>query len=137
MRRESNLQAACVNWFRLQHPSLRELYISIPNGVPLGTASAAQFLREGLTAGAADTLLLMPSNGYHGLCIEFKVVVEDWRGGKRRIRRTYQTPEQKRWQEAVEAQGYKYVVVRTFEEFRAAMDDYLTASRTKAMPELF
>ena len=137
MRRESSLQAACVQWFRLQHPSLRPLYLSIPNGVPLGTASAAQFIREGLTAGAADTILLVPASGYHGLCIEFKIAVDEWHGGRRTTRKTYQTPEQKRWQEAVEARGYRYEVVRTFDEFRRLVTDYLMPRRTKTAPELF
>lgn len=137
MRRESQLQAACVQWFRLQHPSLRPLFLSIPNGVPLGPASAGQFLREGLTAGAADTILLVPANGYHALCIEFKVVVEEWHGGRRTHRKTYQTPEQKSWQEAVEARGYRYEVVRTFDEFRRLVTDYLTPTRTEKAPGLF
>ena len=137
MRRESSLQAACVNWFRIQYPELRPLYISIPNGVPLGTASAAQFLREGLTAGAADTLLLVAPQGAHGLAIEYKVVVEEWHGGRRTYRKTYQSPEQKAWQAAVEKQGYKYAVVRTFEEFRDLVTGYLSPSRTMKAPELF
>lgn len=137
MRRESGLQSACVAWFRLQHPSLRPLYLSIPNGVPLGTASAAQFIREGLTAGAADTILLVPASGYHGLCIEFKIAVDEWHGGRRTTRKTYQTPEQKRWQEAVESQGYKYAVVRTFDEFRSLVAGYLDGRRTQEAPGIF
>ena len=43
----------------------------------------------------------------------------------------------KAWQAAVEKQGYKYAVVRTFEEFRDLVTGYLSPSRTMKAPELF
>lgn len=126
MRRpEHALQSACVRFFRLQWPRLARLYIAVPNGVPLGRASAAQFILEGLTKGAPDTLLLVPSGPWHGLAIEFKVEEVTYRGGRKEVRRTYQTPEQKEWQALAEGQGYRYEVVRTFEQFQTLMRDYL------------
>ena len=124
-RRESNLQSACVRWFRLQYPKLARLYISVPNGAPMGRASAVQFLREGLTKGVADTLLLVARGGWHGLAIEFKTEEILYKGGRKTTTRTYQRPEQKEWQELVEAQGWRYEVIRTFEEFEALIKDYL------------
>lgn len=126
-RRESNLQSACVRYFRMQYPALGRLYISVPNGVPLGRASAAQFIREGLTKGVADTLLLVARGGWHGLAIEFKTEEVIYKQGKKMTQRTYQKPEQREWQAIVEAQGWRYEVVRTFEEFVALVRDYLTA----------
>ena len=70
---------------------------------------------EGVTAGVADVLLLVARNGYHGLCIEFKT--ED---GK-------QSKSQKEWQKAVTEQGYLYVVVRSFDEFKSVIENYLGA----------
>lgn len=125
--RESNLQSACVRWFRLQYPTLGRVYISVPNGVPLGRASAAQFIREGLTKGVADTLLLVARGGYHGLAVEFKTEDVVYKQGRKETRRTYQQPEQKAWQALVEAQGWRYEVVRTFEEFERLMTEYLSA----------
>lgn len=74
----------------------------------------------------ADTLLLVARHGYHGLCIEFKQEQEMWSKGKRTLTRTYQRKEQREWQEAVEKQGYKYAVVRTFDESEKLIREYLT-----------
>lgn len=109
----------------MQYPELGRLYISVPNGVPLGRASAAQFIREGLTKGVADTLLLVARGGFHGLAIEFKTEEIIYKGGRKITQRTYQKPEQREWQELVEAQGWRYAVVRTFEEFEALVRGYL------------
>ena len=128
-RRESNLQSACVRYFRMQYPALGRLYISVPNGVPLGRASAAQFIREGLTKGVADTLLLVARGGFHGLAIEFKTEDIIYKGGRKITQRTYQKPEQREWQEMVEAQGWRYEVIRTFEEFEALVRGYLADTK--------
>ena len=109
----------------MQYPELGRLYISVPNGVPLGRASAVQFIREGLTKGVADTLLLVARGGFHGLAIEFKTEEVIYKGGRKITQRTYQKPEQREWQEMVEAQGWRYEVIRTFEEFEVLIKDYL------------
>lgn len=124
-RQEHALQSACVRWFRLQYPRLARLFVAVPNGVPLGRASSRQFLQEGMTAGVADTLLLVPSAEHHGLAVEFKVEEVTYRAGRKQVRRTYQTPEQKEWQALVEAQGWRYEVVRTFDQFVALVNGYL------------
>lgn len=80
---------------------------------------------EGVTAGASDAMLLVPSRKYHGLCIEFKRQAYEAVNGKLKLRKTYQSAAQRRWQEAVEKQGYLYVVVRTLEEFIKLIDSYL------------
>ena len=113
----------------MQYPALGRLYISVPNGVPLGRASAVQFIREGLTKGVADTLLLVARGGYHGLAIEFKTEEIIYKGGRKITQRTYQTHEQKEWAELVAKQGWLYVVVRTFEEFEEIVRLYLADTK--------
>lgn len=113
----------------MQYPELGRLYISVPNGVPLGRASAAQFIREGLTKGVADTLLLVARGGFHGLAIEFKTEEIIYKGGRKITQRTYQSPEQKEWAELVGKQGWLYVVVRTFEEFEEIVRLYLADTK--------
>lgn len=108
------------------------MYISVPNGVPLGRASAAQFIREGLTRGVADTLLLVARGGWHGLAIEFKTEEVIYRQGRKTTHRTYQKPEQREWQAAVEAQGWRYEVIRTFDEFTKLLVSYLSADTIAA-----
>ena len=70
---------------------------------------------EGVTAGVSDLILLCPNSQFHGLCIEMKTTSKG----------SAQRDSQKAWEAAVSAQGYKYVVVRTFDEFRAVICDYL------------
>ena len=113
----------------MQYPELGRLYISVPNGVPLGRASAVQFIREGLTKGVADTLLLVARGGFHGLAIEFKTEDIIYKGGRKITQRTCQKPEQREWQEMVEAQGWRYEVIRTFEEFEALVRGYLADTK--------
>lgn len=68
---------------------------------------------EGVTAGVADLILLYPCNGFHGLCIEMKTA------------KGRQQPTQKKWQEAVEAVGYKYAVCHSYDEFVNEINAYL------------
>ena len=111
---ESDLQTACVWWFRLQYPSLALSLFAVPNGGSRNLREAARMKGEGVTAGVADLILLVPRGGYASLCIEMKSAA-----GRQR-------PEQKAWQQAVEKAGNRYVVCRSFDEFRAVVDDYLS-----------
>lgn len=74
---------------------------------------AAIMKGEGVTAGVADLLLLVPNGEYHGLAIEMKTDV-----GR-------QNDNQKKWQKKVESQGYKYIVCRSFDDFRTEVCRYL------------
>lgn len=123
---ESELQQTCYGWFKLVYPQYKLNYLAIPNGGRRGKVEAAIMKGEGTVAGASDTVLFVPSKGYHGLCIEFKrLIVTFDKKGKEHIRKTYQSQEQKEWQKAVEATGYKYVVVRSFDEFKDEIQEYL------------
>jgi len=110
---ESDLQSACVRWFKLQYPKLAPLLFAVPNGHYRNKLTAIRLKREGVTAGAPDLLLLIPRNGHASLCIEMKA-------GKGR-----QTEHQREFQTAAEAAGNKYVVCRSFEEFHAVIKEYL------------
>ena len=111
---ESNLQKACVRWFRMQHRPLELLLFSVPNGGARSVVTGAILKAEGALRGVADLLLLVPSNGYHGLCIEMKAA------------KGRQSPHQKLWEQAVTAQGYRYVVINSFDAFRHEIENYLT-----------
>lgn len=122
---EHNIQTACVRWFRLQHRDLAPLLFAVPNAARRTRWEIAQLKQEGMVAGVSDLLLLVPRGPWHGLAIEMKKETEEWHGGKRTVTRTYQRPEQKEWQAAVEAQGYRYEVVRSFDAFQKLIDEYL------------
>lgn len=114
---ESQIQQSCFAWFRLQFPDLAMLMFAVPNGGSRRRIEAKIMKAEGVTAGVADVLFLYPSGEYHGLCIEFKT-------DKGR-----QQPSQKRFQQAVEAQGFKYAIVRSLEEFIELMKRYIFSPR--------
>lgn len=121
---ESDIQQACVAWFRWQYPRYGKLLFAVPNGGARSAVEAKIMNGEGVMAGVADLLLLVPSNGFHGLCLEFKRTAIRYVNGKRYVLKTYQTPAQKEWQAAVESEGYKYTVVRSLEEFITVIQNY-------------
>ena len=69
---ESNLQMACVRWFRLQYPEMAGLLFAVPNGSKRGRVTAAILKAEGALAGVSDLLFLMPAGTCPYLCIEMK-----------------------------------------------------------------
>lgn len=110
---ESRIQQACVNWFRYQFPRLTRNLIAIPNGYKTSISQARIAKAEGVMAGAADLFLFVARGDYHGLAIEMKA-----KEGR-------QQTSQKRWQMAVEAENYKYIICRSVDEFRKEINDYL------------
>ena len=84
----------------------------------------AKLKAEGMVKGASDLVLFVPNGEFHALCLETKVEEEYYEKGKRKVKRTYQSQEQKEWQTLVENQGFKYVVYRSVEEFIAIIRDY-------------
>lgn len=113
---ESRIQQACVMWFRLQYPRLARLLIAVPNGGGRSKVEAAIMKGEGVTAGASDLLLLVPSGKCHYLCIEMKTAA-----GR-------QSPAQREWQAEVERAGGRYVLCRSLDDFMKVIDDYLGVS---------
>lgn len=110
---ESRIQQACVKWFRYQFPHFARLLFAVPNGGARNAVTAAILKGEGVVAGVADLLLLVPNRHYHGLCIEMKT-----RTGR-------QSDNQKEWQKEVESQGYKYIVCRNVDSFIEDVTGYL------------
>lgn len=115
---EHNIQSACVRWFNLQWPEYRGLLFAVPNGGARSKATAGKLKAEGVVAGVADLILLVTRiKNYepmiHALCIEMKT------------EKGRQSPEQMEWQRKVEAQGYRYAVCRSLDEFMYKINNYL------------
>lgn len=113
---EMKLQAACVLIAWNDFPVTRKLLFHVANELDrpdsnpiLGAIRKAQ----GIVSGVSDLILLIPRGQYHGLMIEMKT-----KDGSQSIH-------QREWQKLVEEQGYRYVVVRSEEEFRAVLTEYL------------
>lgn len=113
---ESELQQGCVKWFRAQYGRYSRLLFAIPNGGKRRPVEAAIMQAEGVTPGVSDLMLAMPCKEYHGLFIEMKY------GSNK------QTDEQKAFELAVKAQGYRYEICNSFEGFNELIDGYLKES---------
>lgn len=102
-----------MRWFRLQYSSVKELLFAVPNGGARGKIEASIMKSEGVTAGVADLILLIPRKGYGSLCIEMKTD------------KGTQRDTQKVWQEQAERHGNKYVICRSLDEFMTQITEYL------------
>lgn len=112
---ESKIQQTCVLWFRYQWREYTPLLWAVPNGARTSVTQARILKAEGMRAGVADLVLSVPAKGYHGLFIEMKTP------------QGRQSDTQKAFQKAVETQGYKYIIVRSFDCFKGEINDYLSS----------
>lgn len=111
---EHHIQCECVKYFNLQYPRLRGRLFAVPNGGRRDEKTAAKLKAEGVVAGVADLILLKSNRDYGALLIEMKT------------RKGRQRDSQKQWEETVCADGeYKYVVCRSFDDFKREVDDFL------------
>ena len=97
----------------LRSRDLSPLLFAVPNGGRRDHITGARLKAEGVVAGVADLLLLVPSQQHHALCIEMKTV------------KGRQSPAQKEWQQHAETHGYRYEVVRDFETFERVVSEHL------------
>ena len=112
---ESNLQIACVKWFRYQYPELRLNLFSVPNGGHRRIETAIWMQREGQVSGVSDLILAFPSGNYSALFIEMKV------------RPNKQSKAQQEFQRAIEIfPQYKYIIVYDYEQFQKEITEYLS-----------
>lgn len=111
---EHRIQCECVKWFHFTHPKLHGRLFAVPNGGRRDETTAAKLKAEGVVAGVADLILLKSNRDYGALLIEMKTL------------KGRQADTQKWWQNIVCADGeYKYVVCRSFDDFKREVDDYL------------
>ena len=110
---EHRIQAACVNWFRLQYPTHASALFAVPNGGRRDKVSGAKLKAEGVLPGVSDLILLLPRGRHHGLLIEMKT------------ERGKQSQAQRDWQRDMVHRGYKYLVIRSIDEFIDMVTDYL------------
>ena len=66
---ESTLQTTCVRWFRFQYPNL--VIYAVPNGGSRNVREAQRLKAEGVLAGVADLVVLLPQG--KSVYIEMKV----------------------------------------------------------------
>lgn len=111
---EADMQAEFFNTLKFIFPKLPEkLIFAVPNGGSRNPIEAANLKRQGVKAGIADVILLIPRKGFASLCMEFKTDK-----GK-------QSDEQKEFQRQAEMHGSKYVVVRSVGSAIETVKEYL------------
>ena len=110
---ESQIQKDCVRWFRHRYESIEPLFFSVANGGARNVWTAKIMKDEGVRAGVADLILLIPRHGFAGLLIEMKTP-----DGK-------QSDSQKTFERLATQYKYKYVVVRDLPTFQQLMMWYI------------
>lgn len=110
---EDTLQKNCVQWFSLAYRPYYLLLHHSPNGGKRNAIEAAKFKAMGVRAGFPDLILCVARGKYHGLFVELKTA------------KGRQTDNQKYFQKALEAQGYRYEVARSLDEFRRIVTQYM------------
>ena len=103
--KEQDLQIRCVKWFRVTYPAFAFLMFHPKNEEAGGRERAVRAKKEGVQAGVADLMFMIPTQDYFALAIELKD--KDGR----------MSPQQKIFKRYFEAAGGKYVTVRTFDDF--------------------
>ena len=114
-RDEERLQESCIKWIEYQYPSwLKEgrIYHS-PNGERRDAITGAKLKRMGVVPGVPDLFIRIARHGYHGLYIELKTK-------KGRL-----SDKQRQFADSAVADGYKFVVVRSLDEFMKVVKTYL------------
>lgn len=103
-------------------PELRWLF-HVPNGGWRAKRTAAAMKAEGAKPGVPDYLLPVARGGYTGLAIELKTATG----------RT--SPEQREWLAHLEAQGWRAVVARGWEQAWDVVRDYMAANGPESTQE--
>ena len=126
---EHQIQSSFFGWLKY-HPKLNPFIFAIPNGGFIGEVigkkengkplygkhwiTLHKRQKEGLKAGVCDIFCAIPSNGKHGLFIEFKA-------GKNKP-----SPEQIEFINNMISQGYECIVCYTLEQAIDCLNKYLT-----------
>ena len=112
---EHQEQVTLFRWVVLvqtSHPELGLLH-AIPKGGHRHEAVAARMKAEGVRRGVPDLCLPVASGGHHGLYIEMKT------------RKGRLSGEQRKWADALEEQGYRFRMCRSWQEAATEIADYL------------
>jgi hypothetical protein len=103
---EFKLQAQCFRFHWNERPQERGRLFTVNNN-SVGKFEGAIMKAMGVVAGVADMMYLSDAGL---IALEFKTPT-----GR-------QSPAQKEWQAVIEAAGYRYVIIRTFEEFKQTLN---------------
>ncbi len=109
---ESKLQIQCVNFLKKFYPNL--LFTGGFAGEKLTLLQAIRRKRMGYSPGTPDLIIFKANKNFHGLMIEFKSETG------------YQTKEQKEFQIRAEKEKYKYIIIKSLQQFISEIQNYLS-----------
>jgi hypothetical protein len=104
---ESNIQIACVTWFRYQYT--KYLCFAVPNGGARNAVTGKILKEEGVLVGVSDLIIIGEGKA---LFVEIKTAI-----GK-------QSDSQKEFQRRIELSGFPYIVCRSLDEFMIQINNY-------------
>lgn len=110
---ETDLQKACVLWFRYSFPQYSQLFFHIPNGGKRNIIEAKKFKDLGVVAGVPDLFLCVARHGYNGFFIEMKAQ-------KGRL-----SENQKEIIEKLRKENYKVSIINNLDLFIYEISNYL------------
>jgi hypothetical protein len=109
---ESDLQKACVSWFKTKHPNVYTISSYLQGNIN-GFAASQEANMMGYQSGCPDLFIVYPSKGYHGLFIEFK-------SAKGRLSNL-----QKCWRDEVIRLGYQWELINNYQDFINLINGYI------------
>ncbi len=104
---EEQLQALCVKWFRLRFRHY--IIFAVPNGGSRNRLEAFNLKVSGVLAGVADLIIV---GNKKVLFVEMK------------YKKGTQQDTQKQFQQRVEELGHRYVLCRSFEQFKEEVEQW-------------
>lgn len=111
---EDKIQQDIFMWFNnnycLRHHNPRCIIFSVPNGGTRNKVEAIKLKSTGMKAGVSDLIVILPN---HVLFVEVKTET-----GR-------QSDKQIEFEKTITDLGYKYVLVRSLEEFKTVMIAFL------------
>lgn len=116
-KKESELQIACINWFRFTYPQFKMLLFAIPNGGHRNIITAMRMKREGVVSGVPDLFLSIPRNDFHGFYIELK-------SGNNKL-----TSNQESFIHDVSKHNYKCEVITSVNQFIREITYYINSNK--------
>jgi len=124
MRKEESLQISVSEYLKLQYPKV--IFTSDSSGLrlPMGLAMKAKRMRSG--SGIPDMLILKPSKGYHGLCLELKAKSPYQKNGQ--LYSDDHLKEQNEVLKNLRKEGYYADFVTGFDEAKRVIDLYFKNS---------
>lgn len=115
--KEDHLQAKCMQWMLLAYPELAVLHSPNEGKRTVFEQRKMNFIGKKQSKGFPDIMIFNSTkDGYKGLAVELKVIYDS--GAK-----NYPSKDQKKWIEKLNKQGYKALVVWTFEKFQEIIEE--------------